>query len=629
MVKEKKLTMNTKNIPCIKVLPTIYEESLSYYEVLCKMRIAINEMGDVINKLPDYIRSLLTDDELKSIYSELLNELEEQIASENEKDNTTATKNRNIGDLVWLNGILIEIISPMIAGDKYVENSNYITMTMEDYINNIKINLSNSINELENADKAIIELINTIKATIPSKFTAEDFGILPNGDDCSDKVNEVLANYHYIYFLNGTYTFSKSINVNGGCTIIGNNTTLLFTESVNGINIKQDIESGSKDNIYISNINIVTSATVSNNVGISINGTNSISDRWTLSPKIENVNISSDNVTNSGNYIGWYVGISLYQCNGINIKSCSLTGASIGGDVSNISNFGIYIEGINNPRSTEFIISDCKVTAFEHGIGGKMFEGLIVTSCIIINCKFGIFHTAESIVPHLTVINTHINSQHCCIYAENIYQININNNLLYCNADGDGKRIIELTNSGSDIISNNNFIILNDKSNITGIYLSKCIIFGISNNNFNFSGNNSTAMYCDNNCNNARINSNNFINVITPLLSYGMNIRTDINVQSIDILAGEHFNINNITCYSIGNGLILNGAVIANTNTNVNDTIFTISTNCKLLDATRSVYVNSNTIVNIHNDENGLIACNENVSTGQVIPLNIFIKYAE
>ena len=43
---------------CQKVLPLVYDDSLSYYEVLCKMRDYINNLIDNDEKLADYTQEL-------------------------------------------------------------------------------------------------------------------------------------------------------------------------------------------------------------------------------------------------------------------------------------------------------------------------------------------------------------------------------------------------------------------------------------------------------------------------------------------------------------------------------------------------------------------------------------------
>ena len=54
--------MRTFNLNCYKILPLVYDESLSYYEVLCKL---VKTTNDIITKISDY-------DEVKSTVENLL-----------------------------------------------------------------------------------------------------------------------------------------------------------------------------------------------------------------------------------------------------------------------------------------------------------------------------------------------------------------------------------------------------------------------------------------------------------------------------------------------------------------------------------------------------------------------------
>ena len=122
---------------CNKILPMVYDDSLSYYELLCKVVYKLNAVIDNINELPNYIAKLISDDKLKEIMGTIINELEAQIASANEGTSKTATVNREVGELVWLDGELFKIIHPMIAGDQYVSGSNCIPVTIENLIKNV------------------------------------------------------------------------------------------------------------------------------------------------------------------------------------------------------------------------------------------------------------------------------------------------------------------------------------------------------------------------------------------------------------------------------------------------------------------------------------------------------------
>ena len=143
---------------CQKVLPLVYDDSLSYYETLCKITNTLNEVIENINNIPGYISELLSEEELKNILGTLLNQLEEQIASANEKDSETATDNRNVGDMIWLNGLLYRAIKQIVKGDKYVVDSNVEKITIEDLYKEIQLTFCSYVeNSSTNASKDISE----------------------------------------------------------------------------------------------------------------------------------------------------------------------------------------------------------------------------------------------------------------------------------------------------------------------------------------------------------------------------------------------------------------------------------------------------------------------------------------
>ncbi len=43
---------------CFKVLPLVYDDSLSYYEVLCKVVKKLNEMVDALQELPEQLQEI-------------------------------------------------------------------------------------------------------------------------------------------------------------------------------------------------------------------------------------------------------------------------------------------------------------------------------------------------------------------------------------------------------------------------------------------------------------------------------------------------------------------------------------------------------------------------------------------
>ena len=52
------INCDNKCLPCVKVLPTVYDNSLSYYEVLCKLANAIGTANESIASLRERVAVL-------------------------------------------------------------------------------------------------------------------------------------------------------------------------------------------------------------------------------------------------------------------------------------------------------------------------------------------------------------------------------------------------------------------------------------------------------------------------------------------------------------------------------------------------------------------------------------------
>lgn len=66
---------------CAGLIPSVYDESLSYYEVLCVLRKKVNELIEFFNNLD--ADTLVRDEELQAALSELKNALRKYIDTEN------------------------------------------------------------------------------------------------------------------------------------------------------------------------------------------------------------------------------------------------------------------------------------------------------------------------------------------------------------------------------------------------------------------------------------------------------------------------------------------------------------------------------------------------------------------
>lgn len=52
------INCDNKCLPCVKVLPTVYDNSLSYYEVLCKLASTIDNLNESITDLSKRVTAL-------------------------------------------------------------------------------------------------------------------------------------------------------------------------------------------------------------------------------------------------------------------------------------------------------------------------------------------------------------------------------------------------------------------------------------------------------------------------------------------------------------------------------------------------------------------------------------------
>ena len=123
---------------CHKILPLVYEDSLSYYEVLCKMKAKLNEVIENINEVPAYIdkeiEEKLDDDHLREIIDMFIQDYKHTISANDDGDSATATQSWDIGTWLWLGDTLYITTREIVEGNAYVfsgENRNVEPTTVE------------------------------------------------------------------------------------------------------------------------------------------------------------------------------------------------------------------------------------------------------------------------------------------------------------------------------------------------------------------------------------------------------------------------------------------------------------------------------------------------------------------
>lgn len=135
---------------CQKVLPLVYDDSLSYYEVLCKLSHKLNELVTFINEIPTYIDGVieerLSDEHLEEILRQFVAGIQGAISANNEADNTNASKEYLAGTMLWWKDKLYRAMVDIPIGTTFVENANVEEVTFEElfnsFIDNIKHNIT-------------------------------------------------------------------------------------------------------------------------------------------------------------------------------------------------------------------------------------------------------------------------------------------------------------------------------------------------------------------------------------------------------------------------------------------------------------------------------------------------------
>lgn len=207
---------------CQKILPLVYDNSLSYYEVLCKIVSYLNKVIEDINSIPDYIDDViaehLTDEHLEEILRNFILSLESAISSHNEKSNTNSSSDYNIGQMLWWHDELYRVIRTIDAGDTLIIDSNIEKVNFEDlfntFIENIKHDISsndeyNNTNASKDYEIGDWLWINDV-LYIVAKDIAQGHTFIYSGDNTNVKQISIEEQHEVIYYPN-----DKKLSIHG------------------------------------------------------------------------------------------------------------------------------------------------------------------------------------------------------------------------------------------------------------------------------------------------------------------------------------------------------------------------------------------------------------------------------
>ena len=160
---------------CQKVLPAVYDQSLSYYEVLCKLAAFLNKMLEELEKMQDNI------DALHKAYKDLQDWVNAEIAR------FEAHMEQHFDDLtreLW---------------NRFEEYKNNTNTTLQQWFNDYATNTTNNLNKkfndfVNNANTRIDQMFNTYTSSTNNEFNTWKNDFTNQYNQWKDEVNGQISN---------------------------------------------------------------------------------------------------------------------------------------------------------------------------------------------------------------------------------------------------------------------------------------------------------------------------------------------------------------------------------------------------------------------------------------------------
>lgn len=160
---------------CQKVLPAVYDQSLSYYEVLCKLAAFLNKMLEELEKMQDNI------DALHKAYKDLQDWVNAEIAR------FEAHMEQHFDDLtreLW---------------NRFEEYKNNTNTTLQQWFNDYATNTTNTLNRkfnefVNNANTRIDQMFNTYTSSTNNEFNTWKTDFTNQYNQWKDEVNGQISN---------------------------------------------------------------------------------------------------------------------------------------------------------------------------------------------------------------------------------------------------------------------------------------------------------------------------------------------------------------------------------------------------------------------------------------------------
>lgn len=194
------------------VIPVAYDDSISYYEMVSKVIEVMQQyietssisyadpiQWDITKQYPrNTVVVTVNGDGYLSVqpvpigvdidntdywtkignFSELWGSVKYAITPVDEKLKTTASANRNINDLVWLNNDLYVITKAMDAGTRYIEGTNCKKTDISEQLNDLNTKVENNKSSVDNSIEQINTNIENINTNLNKKIDKDTDGDL-------------------------------------------------------------------------------------------------------------------------------------------------------------------------------------------------------------------------------------------------------------------------------------------------------------------------------------------------------------------------------------------------------------------------------------------------------------------
>ena len=231
--------LTTLKFWCYKVLPLVYDDSLSYYEVLNKVTSKLNEVITTTNQIPSEIESIIKDnDKLKPLIQDIFKSIENGIST-NIQNDKYAIKDYKTNDLLWYNGNLYKVTQPITEGSVIISNiqpeslenvitkyTNELNTKIDNNANELNTKIDNNINELntktDQTNNTLENLINNNNLGINVKdFGAKGDGKTDDTNSIQNAINTAFNNWvenpyrsaSVVYFPEGHYLISSTLTI--------------------------------------------------------------------------------------------------------------------------------------------------------------------------------------------------------------------------------------------------------------------------------------------------------------------------------------------------------------------------------------------------------------------------------